>query len=549
MDSGIFKNYIAGAGTAISDEDLPIQNNILDANTILKADTEHVPVALSVPVQTLVGRITAGVIDALTITEVQTLLSLPASTTHHHGQHEAAGTDAIKLDDLYAPDNNTDLNASTSKHGLLLKATAPASGLYNYVGITNGETVYTNKALFDATVPAVLGTAAAGTAIVAARRDHVHTLPKLDDMAAAEDNTDLNATTTTHGLLLKATAPAATLRNIVAIDNAETAYPNKALFDATVPAALGTAAAGTAMVAARRDHVHTNPAIDTLAAATDITTLDATTSAHGLLVKATAPAATLMNFVGITNGETSYTNKPLFDTTLPEALGTAAAGSAVIAARRDHVHTLPKLDDLAAAEDNTDLDATTTTHGLLLKATAPAAGLINVVAIANAETAYTNKALFDATAPTTQAFSDAADVGTATVAARRDHKHAMMNGDKAATVVDGSANATLTAANCYGTMISNYGQAAADVHLDLPTAAAGLNFIAIVGTAQAANFWKLRADTNDKIYLDGVAGSDNGYVGLAAPAVGDYATFITFQTGANAWDWICKSGYGTWVAS
>ena len=33
---------------------------------------------------------------------------------------------------------------------------------------------------------------------------------------------------------------------------------------------------------------------------------------------------------------------------------------------------------------------------------------------------------FDATAPSTQAFGDAAVVGVATVAARRDHKHAMM---------------------------------------------------------------------------------------------------------------------------
>lgn len=79
---------------------------------------------------------------------------------------------------------------------------------------------------------------------------------KIDDFAAAEDNTDLDASTTAHGLLLKATAPAATLRNIVAIDNTETAYTNKALFDATLPGAVGTGAAGSAMTASRRDHVH-----------------------------------------------------------------------------------------------------------------------------------------------------------------------------------------------------------------------------------------------------------------------------------------------------
>jgi hypothetical protein len=117
------------------------------------------------------------------------------------------------------------------------------------------------------------------------------------------------------------------------------------------------------------------------------------------------------------------------------------------------------------------------------------------------------------------------------------------------TTVPGSASCTLAAYQCYGTIISNYGQGAGDVVINLPTAAAGLTFIAVVGTAQAANYWKLRAAANDKIYLDGAGGADNGYVGLAAPVVGNYATFFTFQTGATTWDWICKSGEGIWAAS
>lgn len=67
------------------------------------------------------------------------------------------------------------------------------------------------------------------------------------------------ASTSAAGVAPQATAPAAGLRNVLAIDNAETVYKNAALFDATAPAALGTAAAGTAMAAARRDHVHENP--------------------------------------------------------------------------------------------------------------------------------------------------------------------------------------------------------------------------------------------------------------------------------------------------
>jgi len=40
----------------------------------------------------------------------------------HHTTHEDGGTDSIKLDDLAAPDNNTDLDVSIAKHGLCLKA-------------------------------------------------------------------------------------------------------------------------------------------------------------------------------------------------------------------------------------------------------------------------------------------------------------------------------------------------------------------------------------------------------------------------------------------
>ncbi len=40
----------------------------------------------------------------------------------HKTSHQSGGTDAIKLDDLAAPDDNPDLNVSTSAHGLVPKA-------------------------------------------------------------------------------------------------------------------------------------------------------------------------------------------------------------------------------------------------------------------------------------------------------------------------------------------------------------------------------------------------------------------------------------------
>lgn len=102
--------------------------------------------------------------------------------------------------------------------------------------------------------------------------------------------------------------------------------------------------------------------------------------------------------------------------TFPDAAGTVALTSDIIAAPTDATIT---------TTDVTTNNASTTKHGWLLKATAPSSGLRNIVAIDNGETVYKNAALFDATSPSTQASGDAAAVGTAMTAARRDHKHAM----------------------------------------------------------------------------------------------------------------------------
>jgi hypothetical protein len=86
-------------------------------------------------------------------------------------------------------------------------------------------------------------------------------------------------------------------------------------------------------------------------------------------------------------------------------------------------------------------DASTTAHGFAPKATAPGAGLRSVLALDNGETGRADKALFDATAPSTQAFGDAAAAGTALAAARRDHKHAM----PAAAITTSGLTASTTA--------------------------------------------------------------------------------------------------------
>jgi len=114
------------------------------------------------------------------------------------------------------------------------------------------------------------------------------------------------------------------------------------------------------------------------------------------------------------------------------------------------------------------------------------------------------------------------------------------------TEVDGHANATLTPAQVTGTTIHNVGQAAADISLTLPTATKDGRFVLMVGTAQAANKWRIRAAVTDKIYLDGTAGSDNGYVKIQGPAVGNWLSCKSMKT--DAYDWICITGDGVWTA-
>lgn len=134
------------------------------------------------------------------------------------------------------------------------------------------------------------------------------------------------------------------------------------------PADLGVAAdPGVSDDYSRGDHVHLMPKLDNLQAPEDNSNLDASTTKHGLLPKAVAPAADQLNVLGIANGETAYTNKTLFSDTDPVDLGEPDPGSAVTASRSDHVHTVPKIDDLAEPDDNTDLNATTSKHGLLPK--------------------------------------------------------------------------------------------------------------------------------------------------------------------------------------
>lgn len=119
-----------------------------------------------------------------------------------------SGISTTKIDDLAAGDDNTDLNASTAKHGLMMKY--PNSGAGKYLeedgtwSVPAGSGGTPSDTVASETTWGVV--AAAGASGNFSRADHTHgtpALPKLDDLTAPDDNTDLNASTTKHGLMMK----------------------------------------------------------------------------------------------------------------------------------------------------------------------------------------------------------------------------------------------------------------------------------------------------------------------------------------------------------
>ena len=113
-----------------------------------------------------------------------------------------------------------------------------------------------------------------------------------------------------------------------------------------------------------------------------------------------------------------------------------------------------------------------------------------------------------------------------------------------------SADSPLTALECSGTVVSNYGMTDADCVIDLPTAAEGLSFVCVL-PAVRAKYFRLKCPTAqaDKIYLRGVAGSDDGYIGVASGyATGTAISLFTFKASDGGYDWFAIPIFGSWVA-
>lgn len=80
---------------------------LFDANTILKADSDDTPIALTIGEQTIVGRITGGTIAALTATQVKTLLAI----VHTEISDFDTGVRENRLDQMSAPNASVGFNS------------------------------------------------------------------------------------------------------------------------------------------------------------------------------------------------------------------------------------------------------------------------------------------------------------------------------------------------------------------------------------------------------------------------------------------------------
>ena len=113
---------------------------------------------------------------------------------------------------------------------------------------------------------------------------------------------------------------------------------------------------------------------------------------------------------------------------------------------------------------------------------------------------------------------------------------------------------SLTAAQCSGTIVSNYGMTDADCVATLPTAAEGLACVVTL-PAIRAKYFRLSTPVAqaDKINLltagAWVAGADDGYVGVASGYAGnDSISVYCAKVTDGGFEWFAIPLSGTWVA-
>jgi len=344
-----------------------------------------------------------GGADEMSVAGLSGALADPQTPSSHASTHQSGGADSIKLDDLAAPDDNTDLDATTGQHGLLPKlgggtanflradgswaspdggTPAAHASTHENGGADEMSVAGLSGALADPQTPSShasthenggadeMSVAGLSGALADPQTPSSHASShqsggadsiKLDDLATPDDNTDLDATTGQHGLLPKLGGGTT---NFLRADGTWAAPPggtpdphastheNGGSDEISVAGLSGTLADPQTP----SSHASTHQSggadaikLDDLAAPDDNTDLNATTGQHGLLPKLGGGTSNFLRADG------SWAS--------PDGGTPAYHASSHQSGGGDSI----KLDDLATPDDNTDLNATTSQHGLLPK--------------------------------------------------------------------------------------------------------------------------------------------------------------------------------------
>lgn len=83
-----------------------------------------------------------GGADEVSVDGLSGLLANGQTPLAHAASHQSGGSDAVKLDDFATPDDNTDLNASTTRHGLLPKLSNVATEFLDGQGNWNAPIAF-----------------------------------------------------------------------------------------------------------------------------------------------------------------------------------------------------------------------------------------------------------------------------------------------------------------------------------------------------------------------------------------------------------------------
>lgn len=128
QDGGADEISVGGLSGVLADPQPPIIGGggaQAVAGNDVRLTNARTPTAHTHPESDIVGLVadllTLATAIGLKVDTTDPRLSDARPPTAHAASHQALGLDAIKLDDLAAPDDNTDLNASILNHGLLPK--------------------------------------------------------------------------------------------------------------------------------------------------------------------------------------------------------------------------------------------------------------------------------------------------------------------------------------------------------------------------------------------------------------------------------------------